>query len=337
MGPFAELALILIFAGLASGSPPCRFIFMHPDVYQGTTNPNAGLLAVVPKIAAVAALVRIALRWPCRGWSELGWQLALALAMVTMTLGNLLALWQTNVRRLMAYSSIAHAGYMLIGLAVGFAVAGGATEADNFDGVGAMLFYLLVYAAATAGTFAALTYLGGRAAAQHGRANWPAWRRTIRRRPPPVAVHVLAHRPAAVGRLLGQVHALHRRAGRRCAQPRSDSSLWPWFLALAIVGAVNAAISAGYYLRIVGVMYFRPPSLGVPRPAAAAEPPGPWPCAPAGGGHRLFPGPAGGGGQPGGRKCAPPSSQPRIVPETASKDAAADPTHALASRYGAAR
>ena len=109
------------------------------------------------------------------GLERLGWQLSLSVAMVTMTLGNLLALWQNNVRRLLAYSSIAHAGYMLIGLAVGFAVAGGASEADHFDGIGATLFYLLVYAAATAGTFAALTYLGSeRRSDRHASTSWPA-------------------------------------------------------------------------------------------------------------------------------------------------------------------
>ena len=69
-----------------------------------------------------------------------------------MTLGNLVALWQQNIRRLLAYSSIAHAGYMLIGLAVAFAVAGGRQAgAAKVDGIGATLFYLLVYALATVG------------------------------------------------------------------------------------------------------------------------------------------------------------------------------------------
>ena len=90
---FAPLALVLIFAGLAFRLTAVPFHFYAPDVYQGTTNPNAGLLAVVPKIAGLVVLVRIA-SWPCRASSELGWQLSLAVAMVTMTLGNLLALWQ---------------------------------------------------------------------------------------------------------------------------------------------------------------------------------------------------------------------------------------------------
>ena len=121
---------------LTSANTAC--VSCHLKDFQGTTNPNAGLLAVVPKVAGLVALVRIALVG-MPGLEQLGWQLALALAIVTMTLGNLLALWQSNLRRLLAYSSIAHAGYMLIGLAVGFAVARGASEASHFDGVGATL------------------------------------------------------------------------------------------------------------------------------------------------------------------------------------------------------
>ena len=159
----------MVFAGLAFRLTAVPFHFYAPDVYQGTTNPNAGLLAVVPKIAGLVVFVRIVyVAMP--GLERVGWQLTLSVAMVTMTLGNLLALWQNNVRRLLAYSSIAHAGYMLIGLAVGFAVAGRASEAEHFDGLGATFFYLLVYAAATAGSFAAL-YLSGKASAldRHGR------------------------------------------------------------------------------------------------------------------------------------------------------------------------
>ncbi len=178
--------------------------------------------------------------------------------MVTMTLGNLLALWQGNVRRLLAYSSVAHAGYMLIGLAVGFAVAGGATEANNMDGIGATFFYLLVYSAATAGTFAALTYLSSRnrpldtveqlaGLSQH----YPKTAAAIA-----VFMFSLTGLPPLAG-FWGKFTLFTGALGVDAKSPQA-SSLWPWFLALAIVGVVNAAVSAAYYLRIVGVMYFRP-------------------------------------------------------------------------------
>src|SRR5205823_13429033 len=85
------------------------------------------------------------------------WKIFLALSVLTMTLGNVIALWQENVRRLLAYSSIANAGYMLIGLAVGLAPG---VASGLWNGVGAMFFYLCVYSAATMGTFAVLAYLG---------------------------------------------------------------------------------------------------------------------------------------------------------------------------------
>ncbi len=250
---FAQLALILIFAGLGFRLTVVPFHFYAPDVYQGTTNPNAGLLAVVPKIAGLVALIRIAVV-AMPGLGPLGWQLSLALAMVTMTLGNLLALWQGNVRRLLAYSSIAHAGYMLIGLAVGFAVAGGPGEATNFDGVGATLFYLLVYAAATAGTFAALTYLGGQRRQVDSVDELAGLGQNYPKTAAALALFMfsLTGLPPLAG-FWGKFMLFTGALG-----VPEDSGLRTWFFALAIVGAVNAAVSAAYYLRIVGVMYFRP-------------------------------------------------------------------------------
>jgi NADH-quinone oxidoreductase subunit N len=256
---FARLALVLIFAGLGFRLTIVPFHFYAPDVYQGTTNPNAGLLAVVPKIAGLVALVRITLV-AMPGTERLGWQLALALAMVTMTLGNLVALWQGNVRRLLAYSSIAHAGYMLIGLAVGFAVAGGATDANHFDGVGASFFYLLVYAAATAGAFAALTYLSSAGRPLDTVEQLSGLAGSYPKTAAAMAVFMFSL--TGVPPLAGFWGKLMLFTGALGVDAKNSdvggSSLWPWFLALAVVGALNAAISAAYYLRIVGVMYFRP-------------------------------------------------------------------------------
>lgn len=253
---FAPLALILIFAGLAFRLTVVPFHFYAPDVYQGTSNPNAGLLAVVPKIAGLVVLVRIAFA-AMPGLERLGWQMSLSVAIVTMTLGNLLALWQGNLRRMLAYSSIAHAGYMLIGLAVGFAVAGGAGDANNFDGVGATFFYLLVYAAATAGAFAALTYLSGvtrsldtvdELAGLSG--SYPLTAAVLA-----VFMFSLTGLPPLAG-FWGKFALFTSALGVDARNPETGT-LWPWFLALAVAGALNAAISAGYYLRIVGAMYFR--------------------------------------------------------------------------------
>ena len=134
----APIALVLLMAGLGFKIAAVPFHFYAPDVYQGCSNSNAGLLAVAPKIAGIVAMLRllvVAMPWI----ADIGWQLAIVLALLTMTLGNVCALWQTNFRRLMAYSSIAHGGYMLIGVAVAFAFHEGSSSASG--GVGATLQY----------------------------------------------------------------------------------------------------------------------------------------------------------------------------------------------------
>ena len=154
----SKVALVLIVAGLCFRVTAVPFHFYAPDVYQGTIQANAALLSVLPKAAGLLALVRLIVL----GMPEMGpyaWKIFLALSVLTMTLGNVLALWQENIRRLFAYSSIANAGYMLIGLAVGLAPG---TASGFWDGVGATFFYLCVYAAATLGTFAVFAHLGRR-------------------------------------------------------------------------------------------------------------------------------------------------------------------------------
>ena len=122
--PAVRLGLVLVLAGLGFRLAAVPFHFYAPDVYEGTSNANAGLLSTLPKIAGLAVLVRIPGGHARAGGvpSHLGWKLVVAISILTMTVGNLLALWQDNIRRLLAYSSIAHAGYLMIGVAVGLAV-----------------------------------------------------------------------------------------------------------------------------------------------------------------------------------------------------------------------
>ena len=205
---FGRLALVLIFAGLCFKVTAVPFHFYAPDVYQGTTAGNAALLSVLPKLGGLVVLVRIvAVAMP--GFETYAWQIALVIALLTMTLGNVVALWQDNVRRLLAYSAIAHGGYMLIGLAVAFAAASGADAATGFDGIGGMLFYITVYSLATTGAFASLIYLGARRTTDRRR------RRAGRHRPhAPLGwpldghFHVQPDRHSALGRILGQAESL---------------------------------------------------------------------------------------------------------------------------------
>jgi NADH-quinone oxidoreductase subunit N len=255
-----RLALVLVLAGLSFRVTVVPFHFYAPDVYQGTTHANAALLSVLPKAAGLWTLVRLlVLTMP--GSGTYAWQIVVVMSALTMTLGNVLALWQDNLRRLMAYSSITNAGYMLIGLAVGLAASGSTASGGSWDGLGSMFFYLCVYAAATLGVFATLIHLGGDQRSIEGIDELAGLCRGR-----PVAAAVLATLLLSLtglpplagiwGKLFVFGSALNV-GGGAAGQPR-------WFLTLAVIGVLNAAVAAFYYLRIVAAMYFRDP-LATPR------------------------------------------------------------------------
>jgi NADH-quinone oxidoreductase subunit N len=255
---FGRLALVLIFAGLCFKVTAVPFHFYAPDVYQGTTAGNAAVLSVLPKLAGLVVLVRIvAVAMP--GFETYAWQIAIVLALLTMTLGNVVALWQDNVRRLLAYSAIAHGGYMLIGLAVAFAAASGADAATGFDGIGGMLFYIAVYSLATSGAFAVLVYLGRDERPIDTVDDLAGVGRTYPWAGLSMAIFMfsLTGIPPLAG-FWGKLNLFAGALSIRLPAVHEGSMSREWFLLLAVVGVLNAAISAGYYLRIVAVMYFRP-------------------------------------------------------------------------------
>lgn len=248
------VSIVLIFAGLGFKIAAVPFHFYAADVYQGTTNSNAGLLAVVPKIAGIVAMVRLMVVVAPLA-SDFAWHVAIILSVVTMTVGNVCALWQKNVRRLMAYSSIAHAGYLLIGISTGLAAA-------DAGGISATLFYLLVYAFASLGAFATLALLEGNSTDVHSlddlaglAKNHPA---------PAAAMAVFMFSLAGIPPLAGFWGKLSLFGSALDLATDPDSAVGLWFAALAILGAVNAAIAAAYYLRVIAVMYFRAPQIHVP-------------------------------------------------------------------------
>ena len=248
------MALVLIIAGLGFKMAAVPFHFYAPDVYQGATNANAGLLAVAPKIAGVIALVRVVvIAMPP---TPFAWQLALVLALLTMTIGNVCALWQQNVRRLMAYSSIAHGGYMLIGIAVAMA-----TPAPG--GISGTLFYLLVYIFASLGTFAALASLS-RDEQEVSRLEQIAGLGKTR----PLAagaISVCMFSLAGIPPLAGFWGKFSLFAGAiRVSTDTIGQGISIWFVVLAVGGAINAAIAATYYLRVVATMYFQPAREEIP-------------------------------------------------------------------------
>jgi NADH-quinone oxidoreductase subunit N len=257
----APIALVLLMAGLGFKIAAVPFHFYAPDVYQGCSNSNAGLLAVAPKIAGIVAILRL-LVVAMPSIAGIGWQLAIVLALLTMTVGNVCALWQTNIRRLMAYSSIAHAGYMLIGVAVAFAFHDGTTSASG--GTSGTLFYLLVYVCASLGTFATLVVLGS---SEHEVSGVDELSGLARQRPfiaamMAVFMFSLAGIPPLAG-FWGKLSLFSSAVNTATAASDNDSFAW-WFTVLAVGGALNAAIAAAYYLRIVARMYFRPAQSDLP-------------------------------------------------------------------------
>ena len=145
----ALVALAMILIGLGFKVSAAPFHVWTPDVYQGAPAPVVGLMSTAPKAAAFAVLLRVTFTgFPQmqHRWTVLMW----ILAVLSMTVGNFGALLQRDVKRLLAYSSIAHAGYLLV-----------AFTAFPFDGIAAACFYTAAYAAMQVGAFAVITQIGG--------------------------------------------------------------------------------------------------------------------------------------------------------------------------------
>ncbi|MFN0020874.1 MAG: NADH-quinone oxidoreductase subunit N [Pirellulaceae bacterium] len=268
----SPIALVLITAGFGFKLAAAPFQFYAPDVYQGTTNANAGVLAVIPKLAGVAGLLRLALLIiPGTEVAEkaFAWQLPLVLAVLTMTIGNICALWQKDIRRLLAYSSIAHGGYLLIGLAVSAANLSSESH-QAAGGAGAMLFYVLVYALATMGSFCTLAYLGSPRRELSGVEELAGLARSQPLAAAALAIFMfsLAGIPPLAG-FWGKLTLFGSTIQLAAVNQTSNTSLALWFVGLAVVAALNAAIGAAYYLRVIGVMYFQAP--GTPAPAAGGK------------------------------------------------------------------
>ncbi|HEY7328877.1 MAG TPA: NADH-quinone oxidoreductase subunit N [Gemmataceae bacterium] len=282
------VGLVMVVAGLGFRMTAFPFHFYAPDVYQGTSTANAAVLAFVPKVAGFAALVRVLgfvmpvlsrqvftakLDYPI-----LGDQLPVLLwimAAVTMTVGNVLGLLQDNLRRLLAYSSVAHAGYMLIGLAVAPRLL---TATDPMvDGVDAVFFYLASYGAMTLGAFAVLEYLSLSGQSAETMDDLAGLSRTR----PGMALLMVLFLFSLIGIPLtaGFMGKFLIFAGALEVPPNpAESGVWltqrVLFVALAVLGAINAAIGGWYYLRIAAVMYLREPS---PSTVVAPRPRRSWP------------------------------------------------------------
>jgi NADH-quinone oxidoreductase subunit N len=236
------LALILIGLGFKVAAAP--FQIWTPDVYEGAPTPVTALFSAGPKAATFALLLRIFATVPAAThfWFWAFW----VLAVLTMFAGNLGALMQTNVKRLLAYSSIAHAGYILVAFAaVTFLAGNGDTGAA--PAYAAVLFYLLSYALVKLGAFTIVSQLGG-AGEKHLSLDDYAG---LGRRQPLVA--------AALTLFLLSLLGLPVTAGFFGKFYVFKAAVNSHLIWLAVLMAVNSVIGAYYYFRLIVVMYMREP------------------------------------------------------------------------------
>jgi NADH-quinone oxidoreductase subunit N len=234
--PGLIVGIVFVLVGLAFKVSAVPFHMWTPDVYEGAPTPVTVFFTTGPKVAAMALLLRVM----GTSFAELvpAWQsLIVLMSIASMVLGALAAIGQRNIKRLMAYSSIGHMGYALIGLAVG-----------SSDGVRGVLVYMTVYVAMTAGTFACImamkrdgrpveqiSDLSGLATTDPGLA---------------MALTVFMFSLAGIPLMAGFFAKLY------IFLAAVKGGLWT----LAVIGVLTSVVGAFYYIRIIKVMYFDPPA-----------------------------------------------------------------------------
>ena len=224
--------LVFLFAGMAFKVSAAPFHMWTPDVYEGSPTPVTAFFATAPKMAAMGLFARVA--HDAFGTVTADWtQIVALLSVVSMFLGAIAAIGQTNIKRLMAYSSIAHMGFALMGLASGTVV-----------GVQAMLIYMAIYVTMNIGTFAFILSMerDGQAITNINALNQYSKAQPLKALAMLVLLFSLAGIPPMVG-FFGKFWVL---------QAAVDANM-AW---LAVAGVVASVIGAFYYLRIVFYMYF---------------------------------------------------------------------------------
>ncbi len=238
------LAAALMFVGLGFKVSAAPFQIWAPDVYQGAPAPVAAFLSAGPKAAAFAVFLRIFMTAfePIAGnWEPLVWVSAL----LSMTIGNFAALRQQNIKRMLAYSSIAHAGYVLVAL-----------TSRSETGTAAAMFYLVAYALMNIGAFAVVSHLAGRGEKYLAIEDFAG----LGVKQPFTAAMLAIFLVSLIG-----VPLTGGFFGKFYIFKAALDSHLVW---LTILGLLNSAVAAYYYLRILVMMYMREPA----EAAGTAEP-----------------------------------------------------------------
>ncbi len=234
--PLFVVGMLLISTGFCFKIAAAPFHMWTPDVYQGAPTPVTAFMSAGPKAAGFAAFIRVMIfAFPMlkAEWGQLLW----ILAVLTMTVGNIIALSQDNVKRMLAYSSIAHAGYALVGF-----------TATNAEGAAGILFYMLSYAFMNIGAFAVLVLIGKKGESNGNVQDLAGF---AHKKPLLAAIFSiflfsLAGIPPTAG-FIGKFYLF-------------SAAVKSGYIWLAIIGVLNSAASMYYYLRVMVFMYMKDPT-----------------------------------------------------------------------------
>jgi NADH-quinone oxidoreductase subunit N len=236
------VGIVFTSVGLAFKVSAVPFHMWTPDVYEGAPTPVTAFFAVAPKIAAISLFIRVMVG-PFGGLVGQWWQIIWAISVGSMVLGAFAAIWQSNIKRLMAYSSIGHIGYALIGLAAG-----------TDRGITGILIYMAIYVFMNVGTFAVILCMR-----RNGRMVETIDDLAGLSRSQPALAFALAifmFSMAGIPPLAGFFSKLY------IFLAAIDAGLY----ALAVIGVVSSVVGAYYYVRIVKLMYFDEPAAAFDRP-----------------------------------------------------------------------
>ena len=247
-GPVVIVSMVLILAGLLFKVSAVPFHMWTPDAYEGAPTPGTTYMAVAVKSGGFAMMLRVLLTSfgdpGSMSWAS-GWPPVLAwVAVLTMTVANLVAGRQESVKRMLAYSSVAHAGYILVGVV--------ACMRSTSAGASSVLFYLLAYTVSTAGAFGALILCGRRGAEAVSYEDLAG----IGRRHPAAAL------PFAL--FLVSLAGVPPTAGFFGKWFIFRAAMDGGFYWLTLIAFVNSVIGAYYYLRVLVYLYMREPAAGAP-------------------------------------------------------------------------
>jgi NADH-quinone oxidoreductase subunit N len=237
----ADAGIALMFVGLGFKVAAAPFHIWTPDVYEGAPSPVVGFMSTAPKAAVFAVLLRIMFEANAPGRLWLIW----VTAALSMTLGNVGALVQDNVKRLLAYSSIAHAGYLLVAFA-----------ALPTSGIPAAMFYAASYAAMNVGAFAVVSHFASAGERYVTLEDYSG----LGRRSPLLA--------ATLSIFLLSLIGIPITSGFFAKFYVFSAALQANLVGLVIIGVLNSAVGAYYYLRVIVVMYMREPREEAPVPSA---------------------------------------------------------------------